>query len=80
MREPRTPSPADQEQQTDAALLELLLIGDDQRPWSVDEIEREIGKEAADSLNRLYGGGLIHRLDRFVWPTKAAIMAEAIQR
>lgn len=69
----------DHEQQTDAAVLELLLVGDDQRPWSIDEIEREIGKETKDSLNRLYGGGLIHRLDGFVWPTKAALMAEAIQ-
>ena len=58
----------------------MLLGPDDQRPWSVDEIEREIGKEAADSLNRLYGGGLIHHLDRFVWASRAAIMADAFEQ
>ncbi len=67
------------ESHIDATILGMLLGPDDQRPWSVDEIEREIGKEAADSLNRLYGGGLIHRLERFVWASRAALMAEAVE-
>jgi hypothetical protein len=49
---------------------------DVQRPWSREEIDREIGSDTTDSLNRLYGVGLIHRLDGFVWVTRAAIAAE----
>jgi predicted transcriptional regulator len=79
MPEQRTPSPAEQDRVIDAAVLDLLMSPRNQRPWSVDEIEREIGKETPDSLNRLYGAGLIHRLDRFAWASRAAIMAEAIQ-
>lgn len=75
-----TLDPAERERHIDATSLGMLLGQDDQRPWSVDEIEREIGKETADSLNRLYGGSLIHRLDRFVWASRAALMAEAIEQ
>jgi predicted transcriptional regulator len=73
-----TLSPAEEDGQTDSAVLALLLYGDSQRPWSVDEIEREIGRDTDDSLARLYGAGLIHRLKRFVWPTRAAVMADEI--
>jgi hypothetical protein len=70
---------SEQEQHTDAVVLEILL--DDPRLYSVDEVEREIGsREARDGLNRLHAGGLIHRLDNFVWATRAAIKAEEIQQ
>lgn len=72
-------SVAEQERQTDATVLDLLRTTDNQRPWAVDEVEREAGSDAVDSLNRLYGAGLIHRLDGFVWASRAAIMAEALQ-
>lgn len=68
----------EKERHTDACVLEIVV--DDQRVWSADEIEREIGKEARDSLNRLYAAGLIHRKDDFVWATTAAIKADEIQQ
>jgi hypothetical protein len=74
----RTLSPAEEDGQTDSAVLALLLYSDSQRPWSVEEVEREIGRDTDDSLARLYGAGLIHRLKRFVWPTRAAVVAEEI--
>ncbi len=53
-----------------------LLLSTD-RPWSVDEVSREIGDpvEAADSLDRLYGAGLVHRPEGFAFPTRAAVEA-----
>jgi hypothetical protein len=34
--------------------------------------------DPTDSLARLYGGGLIHRLEGFVWASHAAVYAEEI--
>jgi hypothetical protein len=67
MQQQPTLSPAEQDAITDSAILGLLLDPDDRRLWSKDEIDREIGDHVAvaDSLSRLYGAGLIHRLDRF---------------
>lgn len=79
MQEQRTPTRAVEDWISDAAVLGLMLPRDDQRPWSKDEIDRVIGEDTADSLNRLYGAGLIHRLNGFVWATRAAIMAEEIK-
>lgn len=76
MQHQRTLSPAEADGQIDAATLSLLTGPRVQRPWSVDEIEREIGDGATDSLNRLYGVGLVHRLDGFVWATRAALAAD----
>jgi hypothetical protein len=78
MQHQRTLSPAEQERMIDAGVLGLLIRPDNRRLWSQDEIEREVGLEATDSLNRLYGAGLIHRLDSFVWVTRAAIVADNI--
>lgn len=76
MSERPTPTPAEQDRLIDSAILDMLMGSGNQRPWSVNEIEREVGKDALDGLNRLYGAGLIHRLDRFVWVSRAAIMAQ----
>ena len=67
-------------EQVDAAILGLLLEPDSQRPWSVDEVAREIGDElaAADSLARLAGAGLVYRLDRFVWVSRAALHSDRL--
>ena len=85
MHENPTHAPAQQDYKTDSGIL-VLLVGDDaQRPWAVDEIGREIGREVgdvvatADSLRRLQTAGIVHRLDRFVWASRAAPMADAIR-
>jgi hypothetical protein len=63
---------------TDSAILGVLMEETSHRPWSVDEIAREMGYDPTDSLRRLYGGGLIHRKGRFVWASRAAVMADQL--
>jgi hypothetical protein len=67
------PDPAAGENQTDWAVLGLLLDSAEQW-WSVDEVIREIGPQLAvtDSVSRLYGAGLLHRNGVFVGATRAA--------
>jgi hypothetical protein len=68
------------ERSCDQAILTMLLPKDEQRPWSIREVELEIGDpvEAEDSLARLRGAGLIHRCGEYVWASRAALAAEAI--
>jgi len=56
----------------------LLITRDEQRPWSVYEIELEIGDHIAvvDSLRRLQGLGLVHRCGEYAWATRAALAAD----
>jgi hypothetical protein len=79
MHHQRTLSPADEDARVDSGILGLLMRPDNRRLWSKDEIDREIQQDTIDSLNRLYGAGLIHRLDGFVWATRAAIVADEIR-
>lgn len=67
-------SPVDEEDRIDTAVLALLL-GDPARPWSNDELAREIGDWIAttDSLARLHGAGLVHRLGEFAFATWPAL-------
>jgi hypothetical protein len=66
-------TPAERDAETDSAVLGLLVY-DHAGLWSVAEVEREIGNRvaAADSMARLHGAGLIHRLENFVFATRAA--------
>jgi len=68
-------------EQVDSAILGLLLDPDSQRPWSEDEIAREIGDrlEVTDGLARLAGAGLCHRLKDFVWASRAALHGDALR-
>ncbi len=81
MHDQRSPV-GEQEECDDARVLDLLLDPDNQRPWSTDELLREVGDRVvmADSLARLYAAGLIHRLGEFVWPTRPALRAAALAR
>jgi hypothetical protein len=72
-------SSAEAEDSIDQAILALLL--DDQaRPWSDDEVAREVGDriDVTDSLARLYGAGLVHRLEGFVFATRPALRGAQI--
>jgi len=73
---------ADDDAATDGEIMTTLLVTDAPRLWSVEEIVREVGDEPAvtDSLNRLHGGGLIHRLGGFVFPTRAAVCSHQLAR
>jgi predicted transcriptional regulator len=63
-----------EESSADFGVLNLLLGDDTQRPWTVEEVARDIGDRltADDSLARLYAAGLVHRLDGFVFATRPA--------
>jgi len=68
-------------EQVDSAILGLLVDPKAQRPWSVDEVAREIGDEVAtaDGLARLTAAGLAHRIgEGFVWASRAALHAESL--
>jgi predicted transcriptional regulator len=78
MHDEPTPTVIERDAQEDSAILALLMLETSHRPCAVEEIAREMSRDVTDSLNRLYGGGLIHRLDGFVWASRAAVMADEI--
>jgi len=59
-----------------------MLVGEDaQRPWSLDEVARELGDSvrATDALNRLHAAGLVHRIGDFVFAARPALHAARLQ-
>lgn len=58
----------------------LTLIIDSDWPWTIDELARELGTRigAADSVARLRGTGLVHRLGDLIFPTRAACRADEL--
>jgi hypothetical protein len=66
------------ESDRDRNVLNLML--DDSWPWSVDEIARELQTRigADDSVCRLSEAGLVHRLGKFVFPTRTARRADQL--
>jgi hypothetical protein len=66
--------------QIEQAIHGLLIYREEQRPWSIHEIELELGSSLAveDSLRRLQGVGLLHRCGEFVWASRAALAADEI--
>jgi hypothetical protein len=78
MPEKPKPSVAEQESHTDSVILGLLLDEGSERPWSVDEMALEVGDDAEDGLARLHAVGLVHRVATFVWASRAAVAAHAM--
>ncbi len=80
MHEQRSPEKSGEFARLDGAILGLLV--DKQRhPWTLDEIEREIGAESTGvppAIHRLDEAGLLHSWDEFVCPTHAAIRCHEI--
>jgi len=63
----------------DQAVLHMLF---GHSPWSVDEIVRELDGNrlgTSDSIGRLAGAGLVHRVGEFVYPTRAARRMDEIE-
>ncbi len=71
-------SVAEREAHTDRVILGLLLDDGSERPWSVDEMVLEVGGDAEDGLARLHAVGLVHRVATFVWASRAAVAAHAM--
>jgi hypothetical protein len=74
------PTPIDSERQaeyaTDETVLNLLILGDFQRPWTTRELALEIGSQAVteDALANLHAAGLVHKTsDGFVFAARPAI-------
>ena len=76
MHDQRTP--AEQDDVADRSIMDVLL--DDPGPWAVEELQREFLAPIAvvDSLNRLAGVGMVHRLDGFGFATRTAKQAAAL--
>jgi hypothetical protein len=69
-----TPNPLSGFEQAEATILTLLFDQDHQQPWSIDELIREVGRadDTRDAIASLHGSGLLHRIDDFVFTTRAA--------
>lgn len=71
-------TPAEQQRQLDSTIL-TMLVHEDALLWSVEEIARGIKTDPADSLERLQGGGFIHRLENYAWASRAAFIADELR-
>ncbi len=81
MQEQPTADIAQQQDTADAGIMCRLLIHDDQRPWSVEELirDRDNAADTRDAVARLRGLGLIHvTVDGLVFPTRAALHMDQI--
>ncbi|MGH2903241.1 MAG: hypothetical protein ACRDK7_06625 [Solirubrobacteraceae bacterium] len=76
------PRPRFSEEQTDCAVLGMLIYDSSCQLWSLEEIVRMHGNRvnAIDAINRLVATGLVHRIGEFVFPTLAARRSEELER
>jgi hypothetical protein len=75
MQDESTPTSGHPDDRAEATVLLLLLADDASFPWSVREIQLELGELALadDAVANLRGSGLVHRCGDFVFPTRAAV-------
>lgn len=77
--QPNPTHPSTEDTAYDALVLDLLLIEHDGL-WSIAELQQMLGNEPAveDTLARLHGLGLIHRIENLVCATRAAAHLHAL--
>jgi hypothetical protein len=80
MQDETSHNSSDEDERAQKAVLGLLLRPNDQRPWSVQEVEREVGETiaAADAIASLNAAGLIHRCGDFVFASRAALCMDRL--
>ena len=80
MQDELADNPSEEDERAQKAVLGLLLRPNDQRPWSVQEVEGEVGETvtAADAVASLHAGGLIHRCGDFVFASRAALCMDRL--
>jgi predicted transcriptional regulator len=78
MHDQTTQEPGERMALADQDLLTTLTDDERQRPWSMDELARECGAEASESVGHLARAGLVHRSGDFVWATRAAVRAREL--
>jgi hypothetical protein len=73
--QPNAAQLARQDDHVEWIVLSLLLESRMTRPWSTQELARELGDElqATDAVERLRGAGLVHRCQEFVFATRSAV-------
>lgn len=59
----------------------LMILLDDPGLWHLDEIKLQVQKDTSrleieDAANRLATHGLAHRIEDFVFPTRAALRSQ----
>jgi len=74
------PTPIDLDD-TERAVMMILLLSDPPAPWAVSEIALQLGSEmhALDAVESLHAAGLVHRFGEFVFPTRPAVRAHQLQ-
>ena len=80
MQDETSHNPSEEDERAQKAVLGLLLGPNEQRPWSVQEVEREGGETiaAADAVASLDAAGLIHRCGDFVFASRAELCMDRL--
>jgi hypothetical protein len=79
--EQTTPTREPDETTIEAGILDRLTDPEDQRPWSVEELVRDVGHRLAtlDAVSNLEHLGLLHRCGDLVFPTRPALRAKELE-